>query len=394
MSRGGREAVVFHNGSSGTYLPVEEIMASVTFAGVTRTYPGNPKPSVDALDLEIADGEFLVLVGPSGCGKSTTLRMLAGLEDIDGGSILIGENDVTGVAPKDRDIAMVFQNYALYPHMTVAENMGFALKIAGVDKATRRARVEEVAELLDLTDYLDRKPKALSGGQRQRVAMGRAIVREPQVFLMDEPLSNLDAKLRVQTRTQIASLQRRLGVTTVYVTHDQTEALTMGDRIAVLKDGKLQQVGTPRELYGAPKNVFVAGFIGSPAMNLLPATISGGAVSFGGQEFALAGAAAGAGASAAGTAGTAGAAVVFGVRPEDLRIAAPGETGITAVIDLVEELGADGYLYGHVADGDERRDIVARVDGRNHPTAGETVTLVPDMAQAHLFDAESGERLN
>ncbi len=388
MSRGGREAVVFHNGSSGTYLPVEEIMASVTFAGVTRTYPGNPKPSVDALDLEIADGEFLVLVGPSGCGKSTTLRMLAGLEDIDGGSILIGDNDVTGVAPKDRDIAMVFQNYALYPHMTVAENMGFALKIAGVDKATRRARVEEVAELLDLTDYLDRKPKALSGGQRQRVAMGRAIVREPQVFLMDEPLSNLDAKLRVQTRTQIASLQRRLGVTTVYVTHDQTEALTMGDRIAVLKDGKLQQVGTPRELYGAPKNVFVAGFIGSPAMNLLPATLSAGGVGFGGQEFALAGEATGAGA------GAVGAAVVFGVRPEDLRIAAPGETGIAAVIDLVEELGADGYLYGHVADGDQRRDIVARVDGRNHPVAGETVALVPDMAHAHLFDAESGERLN
>ncbi|MCA0378736.1 MAG: sn-glycerol-3-phosphate ABC transporter ATP-binding protein UgpC [Actinobacteria bacterium] len=361
-------------------------MASVTFAGVTRVYPGNPKPSVDALDLEIADGEFLVLVGPSGCGKSTTLRMLAGLEDIDGGSILIGDTDVTNVAPKDRDIAMVFQNYALYPHMTVAENMGFALKIAGVDKETRRKRVEDVAELLDLTDYLDRKPKALSGGQRQRVAMGRAIVREPRVFLMDEPLSNLDAKLRVQTRTQIASLQRRLGVTTVYVTHDQTEALTMGDRIAVLKDGKLQQVGTPRELYGAPKNVFVAGFIGSPAMNLLPATAGSGSVSFGGQQFALVG-------EAAATAPNAGA-ITFGVRPEDLRVASPGETGIVAEVDLVEELGADGYLYGHVVDGGERRDIVARVDGRNHPVAGDTVTLVPDMAHAHLFDAESGERLN
>ena len=364
-------------------------MASVTFAGVSRVYPGNSKPSVDALDLEIADGEFLVLVGPSGCGKSTTLRMLAGLEDVDGGSILIGENDVTGVAPKDRDIAMVFQNYALYPHMTVAENMGFALKISGVDKATRAARVEEVAKMLDLTELLDRKPKALSGGQRQRVAMGRAIVREPQVFLMDEPLSNLDAKLRVQTRTQIASLQRRLGVTTVYVTHDQTEALTMGDRIAVLKDGTLQQVGTPRELYGAPKNVFVAGFIGSPAMNLLPATIASGGVSFGGREFALPGEAAGAPASIA-----ADTAIVFGVRPEDLRVAGSAETGIEAVIDLVEELGADGYLYGHVIDNGERRDIVARVDGRNHPVAGETVTLVPDMTHAHLFDAESGERLN
>ena len=369
-------------------------MASVTFDKASRLYPGGERPAVDQLELEVADGEFLVLVGPSGCGKSTSLRMLAGLEEVTSGRILIGDRDVTDMQPKDRDIAMVFQNYALYPHMSVADNMGFALKIAGTPKAEIRERVEEAARILDLTEYLERKPKALSGGQRQRVAMGRAIVRQPQVFLMDEPLSNLDAKLRVQTRTQIASLQRRLGVTTVYVTHDQTEALTMGDRIAVLKDGKLQQVGTPRELYGAPKNVFVAGFIGSPAMNLLPATISGGAVSFGGQEFALAGAAAGAGASAAGTAGTAGAAVVFGVRPEDLRIAAPGETGITAVIDLVEELGADGYLYGHVADGDERRDIVARVDGRNHPAAGETVTLVPDMAHAHLFDAESGERLN
>ena len=368
-------------------------MASVQLDRVRKVYD-NGQVAVHGASFEIADGELMVLVGPSGCGKSTLLRMIAGLEDISEGNLLIGGKRVNDVQPKDRDIAMVFQNYALYPHMTVAENMGFALKIAGVSKEERAQRVLEAAKLLDLEQYLTRKPKALSGGQRQRVAMGRAIVRQPQVFLMDEPLSNLDAKLRVQTRTQIASLQRRLGVTTVYVTHDQTEALTMGDRIAVLKDGKLQQVGTPRELYGAPKNVFVAGFIGSPAMNLLPATISGGAVSFGGQEFALAGAAAGAGASAAGTAGTAGAAVVFGVRPEDLRIAAPGETGITAVIDLVEELGADGYLYGHVSDGDERRDIVARVDGRNHPTAGETVTLVPDMAHAHLFDAESGERLN
>ncbi len=225
---------------------------------------------MDALNLHIEDGEFLVLVGPSGCGKSTSLRMLAGLEDVNAGRILIGDRDVTDVQPKDRDIAMVFQNYALYPHMTVADNMGFALKIAGTPKADIRARVEEAAKILDLTQYLDRKPKALSGGQRQRVAMGRAIVRQPpQVFLMDEPLSNLDAKLRVQTRTQIASLQRRLGVTTVYVTHDQTEALTMGDRIAVLKDGLLQQVGTPRDMYDTPPaNVFVAGFIGSPAMNI------------------------------------------------------------------------------------------------------------------------------
>jgi multiple sugar transport system ATP-binding protein len=257
----------------------EKIMASVKFQKATRTYPGGTTPAVDAIDLEIADGEFLVLVGPSGCGKSTTLRMLAGLEEVNGGQILIGDRDVTNIPPKDRDIAMVFQNYALYPHMTVAENMGFALKIAGVDKEERAARVLDAAKLLDLEPYLNRKPKALSGGQRQRVAMGRAIVRKPQVFLMDEPLSNLDAKLRVQTRTQIASLQRRLGVTTVYVTHDHVEAMTMGDRVAVLKDGVLQQVATPRELYETPKNVFVAGFIGSPAMNLLQLPIVDGGVS-------------------------------------------------------------------------------------------------------------------
>ena len=256
-------------------------MASVTFDKATRLYPGSTRPAVDQIDLEVADGEFLVLVGPSGCGKSTTLRMLAGLEEVNDGRILIGDRDVTDVPPKDRDIAMVFQNYALYPHMTVAENMGFALKIAGVGKEDRAKRVLEAAKLLDLEPYLGRKPKALSGGQRQRVAMGRAIVRQPQVFLMDEPLSNLDAKLRVQTRTQIASLQRRLGVTTVYVTHDQTEALTMGDRIAVLKDGVLQQVGTPRDLYEKPNNVFVAGFIGSPAMNLFPADVVDGGVKFG-----------------------------------------------------------------------------------------------------------------
>ncbi|MBF1735990.1 MAG: ATP-binding cassette domain-containing protein, partial [Trueperella pyogenes] len=243
-------------------------MATVTFDKATRIYPGSDKPAVEQLDLEIQDGEFLVLVGPSGCGKSTSLRMLAGLEDVNSGRIFIGDKDVTDVQPKNRDIAMVFQNYALYPHMTVRENMGFALKIAGTPKAEIAQRVEEAARILDLEPYLDRKPKALSGGQRQRVAMGRAIVRKPQVFLMDEPLSNLDAKLRVQTRTQIASLQRELGVTTVYVTHDQTEALTMGDRIAVLAGGLLQQVGTPQEMYERPANEFVAGFIGSPAMNL------------------------------------------------------------------------------------------------------------------------------
>ena len=249
---------------------------TVTFDQASRIYPGTEKPAVDALDLEIEPGEFLVLVGPSGCGKSTSLRMLAGLEDVTSGHIRIGDRDVTHVAPKDRDIAMVFQNYALYPHMSVADNMGFALKIAGAKKAEISSRVAEAAKILDLEPYLDRKPKALSGGQRQRVAMGRAIVRQPKVFLMDEPLSNLDAKLRVSTRTQIASLQRRLGITTVYVTHDQVEAMTMGDRVAVLKDGVLQQVDTPLGLYDKPKNAFVAGFIGSPAMNLGTFRVSDG----------------------------------------------------------------------------------------------------------------------
>src|ERR671917_1485847 len=237
-------------------------MSAITYDHATIQYPGAERPSVNALNLDIADGEFLVLVGPSGCGKSTSLRALAGLEAVADGTIRIGEKDVTHLPPKERDIAMVFQNYALYPHMSVADNMGFALKIAGVDKAQIRKRVEEAAKILDLTDFLDRKPKALSGGQRQRVAMGRAIVRNPQCFLMDEPLSNLDAKLRVQTRTQIAALQRRLDVTTVYVTHDQVEAMTMGDRVALLKDGLLQQFASPNELYDRPANAFVAGLLG------------------------------------------------------------------------------------------------------------------------------------
>jgi len=305
----------------------EKIMASVKFQKATRTYPGGTTPAVDAIDLEIADGEFLVLVGPSGCGKSTTLRMLAGLEEVNGGQILIGDRDVTNIPPKDRDIAMVFQNYALYPHMTVAENMGFALKIAGVDKEERAARVLDAAKLLDLEPYLNRKPKALSGGQRQRVAMGRAIVRKPQVFLMDEPLSNLDAKLRVQTRTQIASLQRRLGVTTVYVTHDQVEAMTMGDRVAVLKDGVMQQVATPRELYETPKNVFVAGFIGSPAMNLLQLPIVDGGVQFGNTVVKI---------DRSVLAKTSAKLVTLGVRPENLAVSK--NEGISVEVDVVEEL--------------------------------------------------------
>ncbi|MEL0626168.1 sn-glycerol-3-phosphate ABC transporter ATP-binding protein UgpC [Salinibacterium amurskyense] len=358
-------------------------MASVTFDNATRLYPGSTVPAVDKLNLHVEDGEFLVLVGPSGCGKSTSLRMLAGLEEVNDGSILIGDRDVTDVPPKDRDIAMVFQNYALYPHMTVAENMGFALKIAGVNKEERAERVLEAAKLLDLEPYLNRKPKALSGGQRQRVAMGRAIVRQPQVFLMDEPLSNLDAKLRVQTRTQIASLQRRLGVTTVYVTHDQTEALTMGDRIAVLKDGLLQQVGTPRDLYESPQNVFVAGFIGSPAMNLFSVDIVDGGLQFGDAVVAV---------DAETLGGTDAKTVTIGIRPEDVIVSTTG-SGLPVDVDLVEELGADGYLYGHAEINGERVDIVARVDGRSHPNAGEKVFLTPEPNHVHVFDTESGLRL-
>ena len=256
-------------------------MATVQYKEATRVYPGTDRAAVSKLDLDIGDGEFMVLVGPSGCGKSTSLRMLAGLEEVNAGSIWIGDRDVTDLPPKDRDIAMVFQNYALYPHMTVADNMGFALKMQNVPKAERQQRVLEAAKLLGLEDFLNRKPKALSGGQRQRVAMGRAIVRNPQVFLMDEPLSNLDAKLRVQTRTQIAALQQRLGVTTVYVTHDQVEAMTMGDRVAVMRDGVLQQVDSPLALYDTPKNLFVAGFIGSPAMNLMEGDVVDGGVELG-----------------------------------------------------------------------------------------------------------------
>jgi multiple sugar transport system ATP-binding protein len=376
--------VSIHYGSSGTYLPVKEKkMASVTFDKASRIYPGTTVPAVDALDLTVDDGEFLVLVGPSGCGKSTSLRMLAGLEEIDAGRILIGDRDVTDVAPKDRDIAMVFQNYALYPHMTVAENMGFALKIAGVNKDERASRVLDAAKLLDLEPYLDRKPKALSGGQRQRVAMGRAIVREPQVFLMDEPLSNLDAKLRVQTRTQIASLQRRLGVTTVYVTHDQTEALTMGDRIAVLKDGVLQQVGTPRDLYEAPANSFVAGFIGSPAMNLFDADVVEGGVQFGTASVKV---------DRETLSGATGTRVTVGIRPEDLTVSTTGK-GLQTTVELVEELGADGYLYGSTEVNGQKIDMVVRVDGRDHPAAGDKIALLPIEHHMHVFDTATGVRL-
>ncbi|MFC4944625.1 ABC transporter ATP-binding protein [Pseudonocardia sp. GCM10023141] len=359
-------------------------MAGVTYDNASRIYPGSTKPAVDALNLEIADGEFLVLVGPSGCGKSTSLRMLAGLEDIDKGSIFIGGRDVTRVPPKDRDIAMVFQNYALYPHMTVAENMGFALKIAGQSKDKIRERVAEAAKILDLTDYLDRRPKALSGGQRQRVAMGRAIVRQPQVFCMDEPLSNLDAKLRVSTRTQIASLQRRLGITTVYVTHDQVEAMTMGDRVAVLKDGILQQVDSPRSMYDKPANVFVAGFIGSPAMNLLPVDVDGDVLHFGGADVRVP-------RSAVDQVGAT-RSVTVGVRPEDMIVVDSG-AGLATEVEVVEELGADAYVYGSTEIAGERRAIIARVGGRTPPMKGDVLHLAPSAERLHLFAGDSGERI-
>ncbi len=364
-------------------------MATVSFQDATRIYPGSDHPAVDKLNLEIGDGEFMVLVGPSGCGKSTSLRMLAGLEEVNQGRIMIGPRDVTDLPPKDRDIAMVFQNYALYPHMTVADNMGFALKMAGVPKADRDKRVLEAAHLLGLESFLNRKPKALSGGQRQRVAMGRAIVRQPQVFLMDEPLSNLDAKLRVSTRTQIAALVSRLGVTTVYVTHDQVEAMTMGDRVAVLKDGLLQQVDSPLSLYDRPDNLFVAGFIGSPAMNLLTGKVVDGGVQLGDyvvpvEREVLA--------KASGEDH-----LVIGIRPENFQIA---DAGIAVDVDVVEETGADAYVYGTLSglSAEEKlaaQQIVARVSARTPPQRGGVVKLAPrDADGVHIFSQKTELRLN
>jgi multiple sugar transport system ATP-binding protein len=356
-------------------------MATVTFDQATRIYRDGDRPAVDRLDLEIGDGEFLVLVGPSGCGKSTTLRMLAGLEPIDYGEVYIGDRDVTMVPPKDRDIAMVFQSYALYPHMTVSENIGFHLKIKKVEPVERARRVADAAAILDLTDYLDRKPAKLSGGQRQRVAMGRAIVRQPQVFLMDEPLSNLDAKLRVQTRTQIAALQRRLGVTTVYVTHDQVEAMTMADRVAVQRDGVLQQCAPPRELFTRPANVFVAGFIGSPAMNLLTATIEDEHARVGSLSLPL---------TRDQLQATTSAHITVGVRPESWDIGARG--GLDAHVDLVEELGSESYLYCTPSGLDEQT-VVARTEGLCSTRPDDQISLLPREGGIHLFDTVTGLRL-
>jgi multiple sugar transport system ATP-binding protein len=394
-------------------------VADIAIRGATKTYPGAAVPAVDAVELDIADGELLVLVGPSGCGKSTLLRMIAGLEEVTAGSISIGGRDVTNLAPKDRDIAMVFQSYALYPHMTVRRNIGYPLKLARTPKDEIDRRVEETAELLQLTDELERRPAQLSGGQRQRVAMGRAIVRHPQAFLMDEPLSNLDAKLRVEMRAEIARLQRELAVTTVYVTHDQVEAMTMGTRVAVLQRGRLQQVATPQRLYDEPDNLFVATFIGSPAMNLFPGRIEAAEGAEGAEEITLR---SGQHRLALDRATLAahpdlprlvGQPVVIGIRPEGLadvalEPGAPADRVIEATVDLVESLGAELVVHVTVsdpmapADGDSdawrqvvarRGRAVARLTTRSRLSPGDVVKLAVDTTRLHLFDAETGASL-
>jgi multiple sugar transport system ATP-binding protein len=337
---------------------------------------------VESLDLLVEDGEFMVLVGPSGSGKSTALRMIAGLEPVDSGGVWIGGRDVTWERPQDRDVAMVFQNYALYPFMNVEDNIGFPLRMSRVPKEERRRRVHQAAALLELEPLLARRPAQLSGGQRQRVAMGRAIVREPSAFLMDEPLSNLDALLRVQMRAEIAALQGRLGVTTVYVTHDQVEAMTMGTRVAVLQDGRLQQCAPPRELYERPANAFVAGFIGSPPMNLLTLPVGPGrAVELGDARFDV----------PPGVAEAQTGEVMLGVRPEDVAL---GDAGIAAQVTSVEHLGADAHATCSFGSGAEERTLVVRGDGRRAPQPGEHVRLEVAGTKLHWFSAETGERLH
>ena len=365
-------------------------MASISYIEASCVYEGASAPAVDALSLDVQDGEFMVLVGPSGSGKSTALRMLAGLEPVSSGEIRIDGEDVSRRAPKDRDIAMVFQNYALYPHLTVAGNMEYGLKLRGMRGAERAAKVREAAQLLELEPYLDRKPSALSGGQRQRVAMGRAIVREPRAFLMDEPLSNLDAKLRVETRANVAALQARLGTTTVYVTHDQVEAMTMGHRVAVLKDGKLQQCDTPRNMYDRPANAFVAGFIGSPSMNLRTVKLGEDGAAFGDAVVRLQPSVRTAADDENITA------VTLGLRPEAFSVAAEGTAQtVTLTVDLVEELGADAYVYGSLPGDDPVSDkhLVVRFDGRGTPRIGDTVRMAIRQDEAHVFHPDTGNRL-
>ncbi len=390
-------------------------MAEIVLDKVTKRYPDGFE-AVREMDLEVGDGEFMILVGPSGCGKSTALRMIAGLEDITAGELRIGEDVVNQIAPKDRDIAMVFQNYALYPHMTVRENMAFPLKLAKAPESEITGKVDEAAKILDLTQHLDRKPANLSGGQRQRVAMGRAIVRDPKAFLMDEPLSNLDAKLRVQMRTEVSRIQARLGTTTVYVTHDQTEAMTLGDRVAVMRAGVLQQVGSPAELYDKPTNLFVAGFIGSPAMNFMPATLNGETAHLPMGEIRLTGESR---ERAAG--GQAGQSVIAGVRPESLEDASlvsddvrDRGSAFKTTVDLVESLGAEKYVYFQVeesqVESEELRElaedagtaevpgasdgqVVARVESASRIERGAEVELWLDSSKLHFFNLENGRSL-
>ncbi|ADI00004.1 ABC transporter ATP-binding protein [Salisediminibacterium selenitireducens] len=362
-------------------------MADIKFDSLYKIYDGDVQAVTD-FNLDITDKEFIVFVGPSGCGKSTTLRMVAGLEDISKGSLYIGENKVNDVAPKDRDIAMVFQNYALYPHMNVYENMAFGLKLRKFDKKEIDERVREAARILGLTEMLDRKPKAMSGGQRQRVALGRAIVRNPKVFLMDEPLSNLDAKLRVQMRAEIIKLHKRLQTTTIYVTHDQTEAMTMATRIVVMKDGYIQQVGAPKHIYDNPNNVFVGGFIGSPAMNFLHGKLQDGQFHLGDRQINV----------PEGKLKTLGdyngKDLILGIRPEDIHdepvfLDANPNARFTAKIDVAELMGSESYLYSKVAD----QDFIARVDSRTDISGGDSIDVAFDMNKVHFFDADTEERI-
>ncbi len=390
-------------------------MAEIHFKEVTKRYPDGFE-AVKAINLDINDGEFMILVGPSGCGKSTALRMIAGLEDITDGDLIIGGERVNDLAPRDRDIAMVFQNYALYPHMTVRDNMGFALKLAKADKSEIDSKVTDAAKILDLEQHLDRKPANLSGGQRQRVAMGRAIVRDPKAFLMDEPLSNLDAKLRVQMRTEVARIQKRLGTTMVYVTHDQTEAMTLGDRVAVMRAGLIQQVDTPATLYERPGNLFVAGFIGSPSMNFVPGRLEDGAVATSIGKIPLPDRLShkieGSGSDRQ---------VIVGIRPEHFEDAAveqedhPDRMKFRTKVDVVESMGSEIYVYFdikgeelHTADLDELaadagmedlpshgggQQIVARLSAESKAAPGEEVELVVDTSQIHLFATDTGQTL-
>ncbi|MCR8722855.1 sn-glycerol-3-phosphate import ATP-binding protein UgpC [Frigidibacter sp. ROC022] len=350
-------------------------MAGIVLEGVGKSYDGKTL-AVQGINLTVADGEFVVLVGPSGCGKSTLLRMVAGLETISEGTVSIGDRVVNKVEPADRDIAMVFQNYALYPHMSVRQNLAYGLKNRKMDRAEIARRVDEAAKILEIGEYLDRKPRALSGGQRQRVAMGRAIVRDPAAFLFDEPLSNLDAKLRVTMRGEIRLLQKRLGTTSLYVTHDQVEAMTLADRLVVLNGGRVEQIGAPMDVYKRPASAFVAAFIGSPAMNLLPAVLSGGTVQFGGGRVAVGD-------------GLPDGRITLGIRPEDLRPAAADEDGAFEMpVAYIEELGSQRLVHGSI----EGEDVVCAVPAER--PVGESLHLTADPALLHVFDAQSGARLN